>query len=104
MSVLDGGPLSRQGGARGRITDSDGWQSTISGHSLVLAGSGSWRGCIRELAVEAMEHIPSEAIFRLIGINKDNNIGNCLTEFTGTCGVRKVEGPQAFTDRFVTGN
>lgn len=88
----------------GRIADSEGWQFTMCGNSLALAGSVPWRGRIRELAVETMERIQGEVIFRLMGIKKDNSIGTCLAEFARKCDVRKVEGPQAFVDNFVAGN
>jgi hypothetical protein len=50
-----------------------------------------------------MERIQGETIFRLMGIKKDESIGVCLAEFARKCGVRKVDGPQAFVDNFVTG-
>jgi hypothetical protein len=76
----------------------------MCGNSLALTNSVPWKGRIREFAVETLERIANDAIFPLMGIAKENSIGNSLVAYARKLGIPKQEAPATLLENFIQGN
>lgn len=86
-----------------QLVDTESWHWTLCNNSLALTNSVPWKGRIREFAVETLERVQNDTIFRLMDIKMENTAGNALVSYARKVGVSKQEAPEAFLSNFLNG-